>query len=60
MKNEMMKNEISSVGTQLLRLPLQSAPVERTLTAAPALAGQEGLVPSFDLSSLPRFCILCQ
>jgi hypothetical protein len=49
MKNEMMNNEMSSVGTRRLRLPLQAAPVERTLAAAPALAGQEGVVPSFDL-----------
>jgi hypothetical protein len=41
MKNEMMKNEMSSQ----LRLPLQVAPVNRTL-AATALSGQEGVVPS--------------
>jgi hypothetical protein len=46
MKNEMMKNEMSSVTTQRLRLPLQTAPVERTLLAGPALAGQDGVVPS--------------
>jgi hypothetical protein len=28
-----MKNEMSPVGTQLLRLPLQAAPIERTLAA---------------------------
>ncbi len=49
MKNEMMKNEMSSV-TQRLRLPLQAAPVERTLLAAPALAGQDGVVPSWGWS----------
>ena len=52
MKNEMMKNEMSSVRTQGLRLPLQTAPVQRTLAAAPQLAGQEGVVPSFDFTSL--------
>lgn len=29
-----MKNEMSSVGTQLLHLPLQAAPIERTLRAS--------------------------
>ena len=52
MKNEIMKNEMSSVRTQRLRLPLQTAPVERTLLAGPALAGQEGVVPSFNFGSL--------
>jgi hypothetical protein len=46
MKNEMMKNEMSSVGTQRLRLPLQTAPVERTLAATAALSGQGGVVSS--------------
>jgi hypothetical protein len=45
MKNEIMKNEMSSVGTPLLRLPPQTAPVERTL-AASALLGKDGIVPS--------------
>ena len=52
MKNEIVINEINSVGTRRLRLPLQTAPVERTLAAAPQLAGQEGVVPSFDFTSL--------
>jgi hypothetical protein len=46
MKNEIMKHEMSLVGTQLLRIPLQTAPVERTLAAAPPLVGQDGVVPS--------------
>jgi hypothetical protein len=41
MKNEIVKNEMSSQ----LRLPLQVAPVNRTL-AATALSGQKGVVPS--------------
>jgi hypothetical protein len=45
MKSEIMKNELSSVGTQRLRLPLQTAPVERTLSAS-SLLGQDGVVPS--------------
>ena len=51
MKNEMMKNEKSSVGTQRLCLPLQTAPVNRRLVAS-ALSGQDGVVPSFDWGKL--------
>jgi hypothetical protein len=48
MKTEMMKNQMSTLGTQRLRLPPQMAPVNRTL-AASALSGQDGVVPSFSL-----------
>jgi hypothetical protein len=41
-----MKDEMNSAGPQLLRLPLQAAPVERTLAAAQPVVGQEGVVPS--------------
>jgi hypothetical protein len=41
-----MKHEMSSVEPQLLRLPLQAAPVERRLAAAQPVMGQEGVVPS--------------
>jgi hypothetical protein len=58
MKNEMMKNEMTLAGTQLLRLPLQAAPVERKLGATPHLSGQVGVVSAgwreiFE-STLPR------
>jgi hypothetical protein len=46
MKNEMMKSEMSSVRSQRLRLPLQTAPVERTLAATTALSVQGGVDPS--------------
>jgi hypothetical protein len=46
-----MKNEMSSVGTHQLRLPLQTAPVNRTVVAS-ALSGQEGVVPSWGFSDL--------
>jgi hypothetical protein len=52
MKDEMMKKEMSSVGPQLLRLPLQAAPVERTLAAVPPVVGREGVVPSISLTDL--------
>lgn len=55
MKTEMMKNQMSSVGTQQLRLPLQTAPVNRTVVrtvVASALSGQEGVVPSWGFSDL--------
>ena len=45
MNNEITLNEVRSVGTHQLRLPLQMAPVNRTL-AASALSGQDGVVPS--------------
>jgi hypothetical protein len=43
-----MNDEMRSVGTQPLRLPLQAAPIERKLSSTPALAAQEGVVPSFN------------
>ena len=52
MKDEIMKNEMSSVGAHRQRLPLQTRPVERTLAATAALVGQEGVVPSFNWGSL--------
>jgi hypothetical protein len=52
MKNEIMKNEMNSVAPQLLRLPLQAAPVERRL-AASALLGKDGVVPTVDRPKQP-------
>jgi hypothetical protein len=51
MKNEIIENGMSSVGTHQLRLPMQTAPVNRTL-AASCLSGQDGVVPSFGWGDL--------
>jgi len=42
-----MKNEINTLGTSGLRLPLQVAPVERRLLCASSLSGDAGLQASF-------------
>jgi len=48
-----MENEVNTLGTSGLRLPLQVAPVERTQLSASSLSGDAGLQASgFNWGSL--------